>query len=112
MLTKLQFLRNPGKYRSCSALAPIANPINCLWGQKAFKGYLGEENMDEWEKYDATVLISRWKGPLDFLIDVVSNLSLRNTDKLVEDWLTVLSCICRVLLTNFTNKASFSRTTC
>ena len=58
---------------SCSALAPIANPVNCPWGQKAFKGYLGEENEEEWKKHDATELVSKWKGPLDILIDVVGD---------------------------------------
>jgi S-formylglutathione hydrolase len=28
------FLRNPGKYKSVSAFAPISNPSNCPWGQK------------------------------------------------------------------------------
>jgi S-formylglutathione hydrolase len=65
------FLRNPGKYRSVSAFAPISNPINCPWGQKAFRGYLGDENKDEWKKHDATELVKLYKGPLDVLIDVV-----------------------------------------
>jgi len=28
------FLRNPGKYKSVSAFAPISNPMNCPWGEK------------------------------------------------------------------------------
>ena len=38
-------LRNPAKYVSVSAFAPIANPSaeDCPWGQKAFKGYLKDE---------------------------------------------------------------------
>ena len=28
------FLRNPGKYKSVSAFAPISNPMNCPWGAK------------------------------------------------------------------------------
>jgi Putative esterase len=28
------FLRNPGKYKSVSAFAPISNPSECPWGQK------------------------------------------------------------------------------
>jgi S-formylglutathione hydrolase len=27
-------LRNPGRFRSISAFAPICNPLNCAWGQK------------------------------------------------------------------------------
>ncbi|OJJ99744.1 hypothetical protein ASPACDRAFT_43376 [Aspergillus aculeatus ATCC 16872] len=67
-----RFLRNPGKYKSVSAFAPISNPINCPWGQKAFGGYFGEELRDtKWKEHDATELVRRWKGgPLDVLIDV------------------------------------------
>ncbi|OGM39270.1 putative esterase [Aspergillus bombycis] len=64
------FLRNPGKYRSVSAFAPICNPINCPWGQKAFSGYLGENYQDLWKEYDSTELVKGWKGPLNMLIDV------------------------------------------
>jgi S-formylglutathione hydrolase FrmB len=66
-----QFLKNPGKYKSVSAFAPIANPINCPWGQKAFKGYFGEDQQDKWKEHDATELVKKWKGPLEILIDVV-----------------------------------------
>lgn len=72
MLTCLyQFLKNPGKYKSVSAFAPIANPINCPWGQKAFKGYFGEDQQEQWKAHDATELVKQWKGPLEMLIDVV-----------------------------------------
>jgi len=64
------FLKNPGKYKSVSAFAPIANPINCPWGQKAFNGYFGEDTQAQWKAHDATELVKRWKGPLDILIDV------------------------------------------
>ncbi len=36
-------LRNPERYRSVSAFAPIAAPKQCPWGQKAFSGYLGPD---------------------------------------------------------------------
>lgn len=65
------FLKNPGMYKSVSAFAPIANPVNCPWGEKAFTGYFGEEKKEEWKKHDATELLKQWKGPLDVLIDVV-----------------------------------------
>ncbi|KAL2014577.1 hypothetical protein VTN00DRAFT_2102 [Thermoascus crustaceus] len=64
------FLKNPGKYKSVSAFAPIANPINCPWGQKAFSGYFGADNLEKWKEHDATELVKKWKGPLDVLIDV------------------------------------------
>lgn len=63
------YLKNPGMYKSVSAFAPIANPINCPWGEKAFKGYLGEDK-ESWKKHDATELIKKWKGSFDALIDV------------------------------------------
>ncbi|PWY90720.1 putative esterase [Aspergillus heteromorphus CBS 117.55] len=64
------FLRNPGKYKSVSAFAPISNPINCPWGQKAFSGYFGEDALEKWKEHDATELVKGWKGRLDVLIDV------------------------------------------
>ncbi|KAL8870726.1 MAG: hypothetical protein Q9174_003296 [Haloplaca sp. 1 TL-2023] len=65
------FLKNPGKYRSVSAFAPIANPSNCEWGKKAFSGYFGADNKAKWADHDATELVKGWKGdPLDVLIDV------------------------------------------
>ena len=30
-------------FQSVSAFAPITNPIQCPWGQKALKGYLGDD---------------------------------------------------------------------
>ena len=67
----MQFLKNPGMYKSVSAFAPIANPSKCPWGEKAFQGYFGDDQQ-KWKEHDATELIKSWKGPLDILIDVVS----------------------------------------
>ncbi|MCJ1478457.1 hypothetical protein MMC13_007137 [Lambiella insularis] len=67
------FLKNPSKYKSASAFAPIANPINAPWGQKAFKGYFGESNKSQWKAHDATELVKSYKGPLNVLIDVGTN---------------------------------------
>ncbi|XP_063714252.1 S-formylglutathione hydrolase-like [Symsagittifera roscoffensis] len=50
------YLKNPDKYRSCSAFAPICNPINCPWGQKALPSYLGLDK-STWGQYDACELI-------------------------------------------------------
>ena len=36
-------LKNPDLYRSVSAFAPIAAPMQCPWGEKAFAGYLGAD---------------------------------------------------------------------
>jgi hypothetical protein len=57
-----------------SAFAPIVNPTQCAWGQKAFGGYFGDESVNAaaWKAHDATELVKGWKhGPLDILIDVV-----------------------------------------
>ncbi|WP_411026267.1 alpha/beta hydrolase-fold protein, partial [Salmonella sp. s58078] len=52
-------MKNLDKYKSVSAFAPIVNPINCPWGQKAFSNYLGD-NKAEWEEYDAACLIEKF----------------------------------------------------
>lgn len=65
------YLKHPGMYKSVSAFAPIANPSSCPWGEKAFKGYIGEDR-SEWAKHDATELVKGWKGDLKALVDVVS----------------------------------------
>lgn len=63
------YLKNLDKYKSASAFAPIANPINCPWGQKAFSNYLGD-NKSDWEEYDATCLIAKYsKISAPILID-------------------------------------------
>jgi len=62
-------LRNPQKYRSLSAFAPIVAPTQVPWGTKAFSGYLGS-NRDAWGDYDATELVRRGrKFPDEILID-------------------------------------------
>ncbi|KAF3007155.1 hypothetical protein E8E15_001793 [Penicillium rubens] len=79
------FLRNPGKYQSVSAFAPICNPINCPWGQKAFSGYFGDSDRDLWKKHDATELVKRWKGPLKMLIDVGTSDKFYNDGQLLPE---------------------------
>lgn len=62
-------LKNSGVYQSVSAFAPISNPIECPWGKKAFKCYLGE-NEESWKDWDATELANNYAGtPLEILID-------------------------------------------
>ena len=36
-------LRNPGRFRSVSAFAPIVAPSQVPWGQKALGGYFGQD---------------------------------------------------------------------
>jgi S-formylglutathione hydrolase len=49
-------LKNPQIYRSISAFAPICNPVNCPWGEKALGNYLGSDR-SLWAEYDATELV-------------------------------------------------------
>lgn len=49
-------LRQPGRYRSVSAFAPISAPRSCPWGHKAFGKYLGADQ-DAWREWDATELL-------------------------------------------------------
>lgn len=65
-------LRNPGRYRSVSAFAPIANPVESPWGQKAFTGYLGEDR-ETWKAWDAYELIANADERLPLLIDQGTN---------------------------------------
>lgn len=55
------FFKNPGKYLSVSAFAPISNPLNCAWGEKNFGNYLGSDK-SQWYKYDPTHLIKEYSG--------------------------------------------------
>jgi S-formylglutathione hydrolase len=96
------FLKNPGMYKSCSAFAPITNPLKAPWGEKAFKGYFGES---DWEtkgaEHDSTELIKKWKGgPLDLLIDVVRRILHILLQSLI---------VHRALGTTFTSKDSSCR---
>jgi len=49
-------LRNPGRYASVSAFAPIVAPSQVPWGEKALAGYLGEDRA-AWRGHDAVALI-------------------------------------------------------
>ncbi|MBV2131431.1 S-formylglutathione hydrolase [Pseudomonas sp. MAP12] len=61
-------LRNPGRYRSLSAFAPIGNPSNCPWGDKAFSRYLGSDR-DDWRRWDACALLAQAAERLPILVD-------------------------------------------
>jgi S-formylglutathione hydrolase len=60
--------RNPDRYRSVSAFAPISNPVAVPWGRKAFTNYLGSDEA-AWAEYDASLLMRRRKLPYDILVD-------------------------------------------
>jgi S-formylglutathione hydrolase len=61
-------LRNPGRYQSLSAFAPISNPSNCPWGEKAFSRYLGDER-SRWREWDACALLAEATEKLPILVD-------------------------------------------
>lgn len=50
-------LKNPKTFRSVSAFAPIAAPMRCPWGEKAFSRYLGTDR-EKWRAYDASELMA------------------------------------------------------
>ena len=64
-------LRNPDRFTSVSAFAPIVAPSRCAWGEKAMSAYLGPDRAF-WRAHDAVALMQDGaaKGRFDeILID-------------------------------------------
>jgi len=61
-------LKNPDSYASVSAFAPIANPMECAWGQKTFDGYLGSDQA-HWKDWDSCELIAAGARVEGILVD-------------------------------------------
>jgi len=61
-------LRNPSRWQSVSAFAPIANPVAVPWGKKAFGNYLGADT-SQWVDWDASLLMRRKAYPGLILVD-------------------------------------------
>ena len=61
-------LKNPGRFRSASAFAPIVAPSGVPWGQKALSRYLGEDR-DTWRRYDSVALIDDGARVPELLVD-------------------------------------------
>lgn len=63
-------LKNPGRFTSVSAFAPIVNPTQVPWGQKAFSHYLGDDATC-WQTWDscALMLASQPEHAIPTLID-------------------------------------------
>ncbi len=61
-------LKQPERWRSLSAFAPIVAPSQVPWGRKAFAGYLGADEA-AWRAHDACALAAStaWRRPI--LID-------------------------------------------
>jgi S-formylglutathione hydrolase len=61
-------LRNPERYASASAFAPITSPTRCPWGERALSAYLGKDRSN-WVDYDASLLVKNSQHPSQILID-------------------------------------------
>ena len=61
-------LRNPARFRSVSAFAPIVAPAQVPWGEKAFAAYLGADRTT-WRKHDACALIEDGARVAEILVD-------------------------------------------
>lgn len=62
-------LKNPSRYQSVSAFAPIAHPVAAPWGIKAFSRYLGPDK-SRWADYDTTLLMRKNPYPGEMLVDI------------------------------------------
>jgi S-formylglutathione hydrolase len=61
-------LKNPERFRSCTAFAPIAQPSTAGWSRPALGKYLGADEAC-WRAYDATLLIADGHRFPEFLVD-------------------------------------------
>ncbi len=61
-------LKNPERFKSCSAFAPIVNPTTADWTQDAFEKYIGADRA-RWRAYDACALVEDGARFPEFLID-------------------------------------------
>ncbi|RWP07775.1 S-formylglutathione hydrolase [Mesorhizobium sp.] len=61
-------LKNPQRFKSCSAFAPIAQPSTAGWSRPAFEKYLGKDETS-WRTCDATSLIDDGYRFPEFLVD-------------------------------------------
>lgn len=61
-------LKNPKRYAAVSAFAPITNPADTPWGQKAFTAYLGPDR-ESWMQYDSTRIVKTASEKIPALID-------------------------------------------
>ncbi len=61
-------LKNPDRFKSCSAFAPIVEPSTAEWTSQAFEKYLGSDQA-VWRQYDACALVRDGARFPEFLID-------------------------------------------
>jgi len=60
--------KNPGRFKSVSAFAPICSPASCPWGEKVFSHYLGDDR-EQWKQHDAVELVKARCAQLPVMID-------------------------------------------
>lgn len=61
-------LKNPNRYASVSAFAPISNPSRTDWGKNAFSKYLGGDESN-WRAVDSVALIEDGHSVPEILVD-------------------------------------------
>jgi S-formylglutathione hydrolase len=61
-------LKDPARFRSVSAFAPIVHPTTADWSRPAFEKYLGPEGAT-WRQYDAVDLIEDGARVREILVD-------------------------------------------
>lgn len=82
-------LKNPGRYRSCSAFAPIVHPMTAEWSRGALQAYLGS-NEQAWRAYDAVALIEDGHRLPELLVDQGSADTFLNDG--LRPWLLAEAC--------------------
>ncbi|CAG1013179.1 MAG: S-formylglutathione hydrolase [Rhizobiaceae bacterium] len=82
-------LKNPGRYRSCTAFAPIVQPSTAGWSRPAFEKYLGADDA-AWRAYDACALVEDGGRFPEFLVDQGSADGFLNEG--LRPWLFAAAC--------------------
>jgi S-formylglutathione hydrolase len=82
-------LRNPDRYRSCSAFAPIVHPMAAEWSRGAFTAYLGPDEA-AWRAHDGVALIEDGYRFPELLVDQGSADSFLDTG--LRPWLLEEAC--------------------
>ncbi|RVA00182.1 S-formylglutathione hydrolase [Mesorhizobium sp. M7A.F.Ca.US.001.02.1.1] len=82
-------LKNPQRFRSCSAFAPIVQPSAAGWSRPAFEKYLGTDEAS-WRAYDATSLVEDGRRFPEFLVDQGTSDGFLNDG--LRPWLLEAAC--------------------
>ena len=82
-------IRQPDRFKSCSAFAPIVHPMTADWSSSAFAKYLGEEK-ETWRHYDAVALIEDGHKFPSILVDQGEADSFLNSG--LRPWLLEKAC--------------------